>query len=64
MTDCIVLSDLRIQRAELKHGMARIKKDLKLCAGCDEKCTEYRIIKADIEQAISQTLNELTCQMI
>jgi hypothetical protein len=58
---CTVLEDLRLQRAELKRGMNRIKKDLRLCASCQEQCLGYKEIKADIEQAITQTLDELTC---
>ncbi len=59
MNDCVVLTDLKQQRTELKRGMARIRKDLRLCAGCPEKCAEFNDIKADIEQALSESLSEL-----
>ncbi len=59
MTECAVLSDLKVQRATLKHGMAKIKKDLKLCASCQDKCPEYQAIRIDIKQAIRETLDEI-----
>ena len=62
-TFCTVLEDLRTQRAELRHDLARIRKDLSLCAGCKARCPEYTLIKADIEEAIRLTLEELTCPM-
>ncbi len=57
--NCPVLSDLQQQRIELKRGMAQIKRDLKFCSRCDEKCKEFIAIKADIEQAISEALAEI-----
>ncbi len=61
--NCPVLTDLQQQRIELKRGFSQIKRDLKFCAHCDDKCKEFVAIKSEIEQAISEALAEIqSCQ--
>lgn len=59
MSDCPILTDLKVQRAQLKSGMAAIKRDLKHCAQCPAKCQPFDVIKADLVQAITETKQEI-----
>lgn len=59
MTECPILTDLKIQRMQLRNGLKSIRHDLSLCAACKNKCVSYQEVKRDIELGIQDALKEI-----